>query len=224
VKKAIVRSNSDQELVTEPLRIYSPLRYKRNGLVTVGEPALVWGVHAIVTEDGRYAVRNINARLPINYTHITEDTIDDEEYMVFHIAANSVMIPNTRYNKDDVLIYYFFDELFFQGHRPWYLNYDDIGNVIQTANVAANSPIGKDRVILQILTAHLGRSASDLRTYYRHTDTSKQEMKWVGLSSISLAVEGTFNKIIGNYMSKGITSALANPSSVVTPQEKILRS
>lgn len=218
-----------KEFVTEDMFMYVPYRFKELGLAVFGKLTKVYGAHALVTRDGHYAVRNINALFPITPKITKKVKIGDIDYLEFFFPKDSVMVSNTSLIRDNTLIYFFINEIYFTGKLPEYYDYNDMGKLLRTAKDNANSATGDNRKTVELMAAYLGRSPADPTVQLRHVLGTPNYrdgngFHWAPMKSVFLSAQGTMSKLAGNYMADGVVSSLVHKTDVVTVTETILRS
>lgn len=228
ILEKITVTPTGQEVAKEDLYIYVPEHFKNINLVRIAKRVEVYGCHAIVSRDGFYAVRNVNAFYPINPRVTKVVTLNGVKYLEFFFPAGTVMVTTTTLVKEDTLIYFFVNEIYFNGKLPAYLNDSDVIKLLDSAAESAGSNVGKNRKLQQLLAAYLSRDPKNIQRELRfaiHDGTYKpgDPFRWTGLKNVFTAAKGALNKTVGAYLDDGIVSALNTRDGVVTPVEKILR-
>lgn len=217
-----------QEVVLEDMFLYIPEHFMHINLAVIGRRTLVYGCHALVTRDGQYAVRNINAMMQINPLVSKTVLIDGVKYLEFFFPKDTVMTVTTEAVKEDTVVYFLFNELFFNGKRPSFMNYSDMVKITDTSGKHAGSGIGSNRKTIQVLAAFLARDPGDYHKEYRFAlhdpkYNPKDGFYWAGMKNTFLSRKGVFNKLVANYAEDGITSSLKQTDGVTTPLERVLR-
>ena len=89
----------------------------------------------------------------------------------------------------------------------------------------ANSNIGTNSIIFEIISAIISRNSNDKTIYWRHSlnQGSKDNMEYIGLSNIYYAFDSTGAKIIGSYFEPGLVNAVMNKEKTPTETVKVLR-
>jgi hypothetical protein len=131
--------------------------------------------------------------------------------------------------KNNTIVYYIFDEFFSKGYIPWYVKYEELSKVFDTALYHAGANVGKYPEVIQLITSLLARDKSDKTKYYRTIIKNHKELLinppvFVPLKSIEYSATNTVSKLGGSHMAKGIISSLNSPSKRVERIEKILTS
>lgn len=209
-------------------KIQIPARFNDRGLAQVGTDTYIYGIFALILEDGSYTVCNVNSMFKISPSRILTVNIRDVAYFEFHFDAGDVVFVSTDLVKRDVLIYNVFDEIFFKGNVPWYLEYEDLGKIFDTSKSYAASNVGQNYETIELIASLVTRAADDRTKYYRTILESRGDLKakppaYIPLKSVFYAVTNTFNKLAGSYFSDGVVSALVNPSTTTSRIETLLR-
>lgn len=219
---------SDKRVVTKKgCVICIPTRFIDRGIATVGVNNSTLGVLAIITTDGKYSVMKVPSRLNIDPTSVSRVMIDNTDYTLFHFTPGSVVFKSTMCVKEDTLTYYMFDEFFMKGNIPWYIGYDDLGQVFATSEQYAGTNVASNRVAIELCAAHLARLKGKPTEFYRHSLSRgpglKGDLFFIGLNDVSYAPTSTMYKLAGSYMDQGMVSAFNTKSTNVDRIEAIVR-
>lgn len=217
-----------QVLCKKNCKIQVPVRFSEVGLGEIGMTVFTYGLFALILDTGEYSVLNVNSILELNPYKITMVTIDDVEYHEFHFDAGQVVIKTSSLIQSNTLIYNVMDEFIFKGKIPWYVGYEDVGKLLDTAKYHADSDVGQNPEVMEFIASMITRSASDRTTYIRsvaetYEDFDVKNISYVPLKSVLYSVNNTVNKIAGSYFSEGVVSALVNPSHSTEQVERLLR-
>lgn len=228
VLSQLVETPSRQVLTKAACRIQVPERYTTIGLGQIGVSTFIYGCFAIILETGEYAVCNINAMVEITPYKILNTTVNDVPYHEFYFQPDQVVIKTTDLVKIDTLIYNVFDEFIFQGKIPWFMNYEDVGKLFDTAKFHANSDVAQNLEVIEFIASMITRSVEDRSKYIRtvarqSSDVASNKIAFVPLKSVFYSVNSTVNKLAGSYFSDGVTSALVKKTNNVEKIEAILR-
>lgn len=180
----------------------------------------------MINETGRYTVRNINALIELNPNKTEVVKIGSVDYHQFEFDAYQVMIKTSNIIKRDNIIYNIFDEFLFKGKVPWYLEYEDLGKLLDTAKKFANSDVGKNQDVIEFIVSMIARTSNDRTINIRHILNNYKDLhdiSYVPLSSVFYSVNTTINKLSGSYFNDGIVSALVKKTDDISEIEKILR-
>lgn len=231
VLSQLVENNSGQVVCKTDCRIQIPTRFSETavGLAEIGINTYTYGMFAIIRNDtNEYAVCNIAALVELNPFKVSLVTIDEVDYHEFYFEAGQVVIENTSLVKRDLLMYNIMDEIIFKGKIPWYMDYEDLGKMFDTAKYHANSNVGQNLETIEFITSMVTRSKQDRSKYIRAVgnsfkDFSLDKIEYVPLKSVFYSVNSTVNKLIGSYFTDGVTSALVKKTDKVQKIESILR-
>lgn len=209
-----------------PLQIQIPQRYEQINIATVGAETRIYGLFAIIDPATKeYGVFNFMGIASIAPDATSTIKINDEGYYVFDFDAGSTVIENTAILKQDSLFYTIVNEFIFHGNVPWYVNYEDLAKVFDTAKRYADNNGGLNYEINELLASMISRIKNDRATYYRLSAKPKEkDPDYIALTSIFYAVKNTVNKLAGSYFSDGLVSALVDPSDQTERIETLLRS
>lgn len=210
------------------LRIQIPTRFVERNLGEIGADKYIVGIYAMITEDGYYAVSLVNAMHQIDPVLINKVVIDETEYFDFVFTPGSTVFKTLNLVRNRTLVYYIYDELVAKGHVPWYVSYEDMGHIFETAGEYAGTRVGKDHESIELLVSMIARDPVNRARYYRQAvtipeDQEKIPVAWVPLKSVTFAATNTLNKIAGSYMQDGIVSALVSPATRTEHIESLLR-
>ena len=228
VKACLKDTASGQWMVTKPCKIQVPSRFIDRNLGEVGIDTYVYGIFALILEDGNYAVNSACAMMKIEPFKILTTEINGVSYHEFFFKAGSVITNSLNLVKDDTSPYYVLDELIFKGNIPWYIEYEDLAKIFDTAAKHAGSKLASNYEILELIASVVSRDPKNRSNYYRSlisTDAEKKTTKpaYVPLASVFFSASNTVDKLAGNYFSDGVVSALVQPANQVEHIESILR-
>lgn len=224
----LVTSKSGQVLTKLPCSIEVPARFMDVGLGQIGVDTFVLGCFAIILEDNTYAVMNVNSLVELDPYKTETVKRDGVDYYQFSFEAKQVMIKTTSLVKRDTLMFNIFDEFDFKGKIPWYMGYEDLGKLFDTAKDYANSNVANNQEVIELLASMITRHKKDRSKYIRvsisnYKDINIANTEFVPLKSVFYSVNSTVNKLAGSYFADSVTSALVNPTEKVEKIESILR-
>lgn len=226
VYPALKEMQDGRVVVSKSTRIQIPARWSDRYLATVGVENYVTGVMAIIVDDMFYAVSNICAQFRLVPDKVSIVTINETEYYDFYFEPGSTIFESTDLLRQDTLVYYLFDEVITKGNVPWYMGYEDLGKMLDSAEKYAGTSLAKNRELNELITSLIARSPKDRTDYFRVLAKGVGDIMspdYVALSSVSYSATSTLSKIAGAYMSEGMTSALVNPSTKIERIESLLR-
>jgi len=214
-------------IAKKPLKIVFPYRFKDIGLAVIGETSHVFGLFAIVV-DNCYTLLNLNTFLTLGKASVSKAVYDDVEYFEYSYAAGDTVIQTHDVVARSALIFLAIDEFVFKGKVPWYVGYEDMGRLFETAMAYSGTSAKILPEVMEFLAAYIARKKEDRTKFLRHgasklVDFAPSKMAWVPLRSVYWSAPGTLNKVAGAYFADGVVSALVNPSARVEKVESIVR-
>ena len=208
-------------------KIIIPKRFAERDLAILASDIYICGIYAIVIGD-KYGVSLVNAMIHINPKIINTITIDNIDYYEFFFEKGSNVIESTTIIKKDTLVYYIFDEIISKCNIPCYLNYEDLGNIFDSALYYAGTGITNNKEVTELIVALISRDQFDKTKYYRETVKNPNYLitnppVYVGLNDVLLGVNSTMSKLLGAYFSDGILSSLVTKTEHAGRIESFLR-
>lgn len=207
-------------------RIHTPVRCVERGLSVIGVRNYVYGQCAVILDDNTYMYVNAICRIEIDPTSVKMITINDKDYYEFYFEPGSVVIKNKQVVKDDKILYFVLDEFVFQAKVPWYMGYNDRLNLFLNVKHFTGVSAGDTPEIIEAMASITARSDQDESVFIRQTaKTFKDTEKIINIpfGSVQDSVQGTFDKISGNYFEPAVTGALVTPSRRANSIEQIMR-
>lgn len=228
VLKIIKELPDGRMVVTKPCKIYIPKRFADYGMAMVGVETHILGMFAIVVNDEYYAVNTLCAMVSIEPTQTNKIKMQGDEYYEFVFAAGATLVTNLDLVKTDTLTYLIFDEFFQKGYIPWYMGYEELGKIFDTAKKHAGANIGMQREVIQLIASIVARDPSNRTKYYRTLVKTPEDLlakppAFIPLMSVQYAATNTMTKLGGSYFGKGLNSALIDPAERSERIESILR-
>lgn len=229
VHACLIETPSGQLITKKECKIYIPQRFEVVGLASIGVETHITGLYAMVFDDEFYGVCNVNAMMRINPAKTEKIKIDHTDYFEFTFNAGSVIVPSMELVKRDILVYYLYDEVFSAGRVPWYITYEDLGSIFDTAAEYGGANIGENREITEMLVSLISRTKEDRSKFFRVNAVSGQDAidkllpDYIPLKSVIFSATNTTNKLAGSYMQHGVVSALVTPSEKTERIEALLR-
>lgn len=213
---------------TKQVKIYVPARYSDRNLAYTGTDNWILGIYAITVEDQYYGVSLVNAMIPIDPTTTNKVKLDGDEFLEFVFAPGTTVFKSTQLVKTNTIVYSIFDEFFCKGYIPWFMKYDELGKIFDSALYHAGANLGTNKEVTQLIASLLARDPTDRTKYYRtivnkYSDTVTNPPVFVPLKSVEYAATNTLNKLGGSYFSVGVTSALIDPAQRSEKIETLLR-
>lgn len=225
---ASLKEMEDGTLVTtRGVKIYIPARFAEQQMAFLGTETSISGIFAITVDDTYLGVSLANAMMRIEPTITNYIKIEDEDYIEFVFTPGSVVIANINLLKSDIFIYRIYSELLGKGHVPWFMGYQELGRIFESARHHAGVSVGANHAIVEMIVAAISRLADDRTQYYRQSIKTEKDLAteptFIPLRSVTYGASNTTAKLVGAYWEEGLTSALVNPSDTVEPIEGLLR-
>lgn len=227
IKKILVKNSSGIYSAGEDLSIYIPTRYEDKGMIRFGEENYIVGVFGLFS-GSHYSVSKIVGMVNIGSPKLTKVIIDEIEYYKADFTKGQVVIKRDKIITSNKIPFRLFNDIISRGYVPFYLNYDDIGTLLNTGK--KYSAVGFcDKVdVFETITSLIARESSMSEKFYRQSvkgydDLSKQPPQMNALYNVNYSASNTLSKITGSYFTDGVTSALINSTKKVERIESILR-
>ncbi len=228
VHAALVKQADDSVMAARDVRIYIPSRYTEKQLATIGAEIYTAGIVGIVVDDKHYGVSTVNAMMRLKPSSIATVKFSGDSYLEFSFPAGSTVIADTKLIRLDSLVYKIFDEMIAKGRVPWYMDYEDLAKLFDTAEPHANVRFGPVHAIMEMFAAAIARDPENRARFYRHVYAEVNGKPVtvpaiIPFRSITYGATNTTAKLLGSYFGEGTISALVNPSEQTEHIENLLR-
>lgn len=216
---AALREMEDGRVIAiQPCKIHVPVRYAEQNLAYIGAANYILGIFAITVQDKYYGVCLLNSMIPIDPTVIDKTKVDGDEYYEFVFDKGATVFKTVHLVKTDTLVYRIYEEFIAKGYVPWYMGYEEMGHIFDSAKEFADANIGQNPEVTQLIASIVARNPDDRTKYYRtaiksDADEARVKPAFVPLKSVEYSATNTVTKLGGSYFQKGVTSALINPST-----------
>ena len=166
--------------------------------------------------------------LRITPTSTLRIKIDGTDYIEFVFNPGDTLTPSTQLVKTDTLVFRIYDEIISKGNVPWYLGYNDLGRIFDTARYHAGANIGTNSEVTELIMSLISRNKKDRTKYYRTVINKLEDLEttppaFIPLRSVIFGATNTTNKLAGNYFDIGLKSALVSPAERTERIEELLR-
>lgn len=228
LREQLVKTASGQIFCKTDCYIHTPVRYVEKKLSSIGVRTYVFGWAPVILVTGEYCVLNICGRIEINPYKVNMVTINGADYYEFFFPANTPIIVTENVVQDDKIIYFIVDEHDFLAKVPWFMNYEDVGKLLDSSRKYADSRAAEVLEVPEVMAAVMGRDKDDERVYLRHVldkykNKASENVQFVPLTSVHLSVTGAINRIAGNFFEPAVEGEIVSPSKNVDEIEKLLR-
>lgn len=226
---ATIIENGDSLVTKTGCRIYIPKRFEEKKLATVGEETHITSIFAMVVENQYYSTSMACATMQITPDITSVVKIGDVEYYEFIFNPGSTITPNVNLVTVSTLVYYIYNEILAKVKVPWYMNYDDLGGLLESAKHHADIRLAPDNIPLEIIAAIVSRNNQNVNQPYRliregRDDVFTSPPMYVPINSVLTQATNTTAKLMGNRFDEGLTAALIDPvEDRVDTVETILR-
>lgn len=208
--------------VGETLEIRIPKRFEVYDLLSITDTVTSLGIMDLVI-NGRYQCGMVILnQIQIEPSEITEMEYNGVPYVVLHLTPGDRFIPNPNVVKEDRVIYAIYVEFDTCGKPIYFLNYDQLGLIFDKVKLMTGSGLGVDRVVYEVIIAHLARDRNNLYLPYRLTDM-KQPFALIPLKQVTHSTTNTTARLIGSYFSDTLAASLVTTTTENYPFEDVLR-
>ena len=220
VKKSI-KEVGDSLVAVDDIRVIFPVRYVNKKLAYITNVVKVLTIFAVVDKDNNYGTVLGTSFITLTPGNISEIEIDGVINKVLTFEKDRVFAPTILLVASFNYLFPLFEEFFLNGKIPWFLLYK------QVSNVYLGSPLGRNPLATEILTAIIARNKHDKRMFIRQMledNSTVIDTDYIGLSNIYYSFDNTNSKINGSRYDEGVTSAVINKETKTTKIADILRS
>lgn len=212
----------EMRFIGDSLEIRVPKRFEVYGLLNIAEAVEAVGVMDLIIDDAYQASLHLLAKIVVEPREIGKLTVKGVEYVVLRLGHGDRFIANTQVVKDAGIVYALWVEFITRGNPIYTMDYRALGTMFNTAKSMCGANLGVDRVVLEVIIAHLARDPDRLFTQYRHTDM-RGAYEFIPLRSVSYAPDSTTGRVAGSYFSEGVNSSLVHENHERRPFEDLLR-
>ena len=209
----------------DDLMVVFPEHFIKRELAILGSTVKLVSIYCIIDSSYNYAVIASPIFQELSPERITETSIAGKLYKVLKFSKDTLFLVSDYLVITDNFLYDVFDEFFIKGNVPFYIDYEKLSGLFLESKKYANSNIGTNSIIFEIISAIISRNSNDKTIYWRHSlnKGSKDNMEYIGLSNIYYAFDSTGAKIIGSYFEPGLVNAVMNKEKTPTETVKVLR-
>lgn len=212
-----ILEDGDSLVTKTGCRIYIPKRFEEKKLASIGAETHITAIFAMVVDDKYYSVSCACATMRITPDITSIVKIGDTEYYQFTFEPGSVITPNVNLVTVSTLVYHIYSEILAKVKVPWYMNYDDLGGLLESAKHHADIRLANDNVPLEIIATIVSRNAKNVQVHYRFVREQLNSVyinppTYTPISSVLTQATNTTARLMGNYFDEGVTSALIDPN------------
>lgn len=217
VRKSLKEVNNTI-IATDEIRIIFPQRFAKKGMCNLNTITDLACYYCIIDKNDNYAVTTspiMQSLKPDNVSLLTinKSAGNDEKYLYVCLTfyKDSTVITNTSLIQNTDIFFGLMQEFFINGNIPWYLNYEDVANVLLESSKYTGNGIGDNPLALEIITSLISKGLDGKRPFKdiikKRDDIFKVHPHYIGLSDV-LSYSDTGSKLIGSNFELGLTSAL----------------
>lgn len=211
----------------KPMKVVFPQRYVDRSMAFLGSDTAFTGIVATLCED-RYSVTKVCAMLPTEPDATRTVNWMGKEYVELSYEAGSAYLKNRDPVKHDQLVYRIYDEFFNKGNVPWYLNYDDMAHIFDTAKKHGGTSIADDKAVTQFIVSLIARQKQELTLYFRTAIETRADLEtikpaFIAMINAAYAPTNTLNRIAGSYFDEGVAASIIYPTDRVERLEAAYR-
>ena len=227
VRKQLLTTEAGTVITTQGCKVYFPQRFTERSLAFIGTESAVCGIFVIVLSTGEYCVSSVNALVPMQPDSVSKVNVQGMDYVEFSFEPGSVLIKTLELVINDVFVYRIYDEFISKGNVPWYMNYDDMASIFDTAEKHGGTKIANNSEVTELIISLIARS-DDRTVYYRSTVKTPEDLKtkplnWIALMSAAYAATNTLAKLGGSHFTEGAISAMVHPTDRMEKIESLVR-
>lgn len=222
----IIKDN--KTYIKEDIQVMFPERYIEKDLCVIGNNVSVVSIYGLIKDD-RYCLVSAPIIQYLNPYLVDDVEYEGIKYKVLYFSRNNTYSDNNELIKTNKIMNNLFTEFITSGKIPWFISYEDVSNLFLETAKYADSSIGNDPLIMEILTYLISRSSNDKNIYFRYEinkreDLNTKKVTYVGLNNVFYSLNNTTSKLIGGYFTDALTSALVKEEESTSTVGDILRS
>lgn len=227
--KATLKERPNGSLVTTTgCRIVIQETFRAKQLISLGKRVMIVGFFAIANDKGEYAVTTTPSMMQVTPTLIQQIEYQGRGYYDLYFEPGSVVVASIDLIKDNILLYYLFEEILARGRIPFFYNYITLSGFFGDTKKYTGTALVATPTIGEMIIAQIARLMNDrkvpLRTAItKYSDLNTTPFTWIPLRNVIDGSTDTTAKISGSYTGDGLDSAIVNPSETVQPIERLLR-
>lgn len=206
------------------LEVYIPHFYQERGLLELGYNATSLCILQLRINDAYYANLMILSKIIIEFITSRVETENDYKYIVLSLENGSAFMANTNLMKNPNIIYDIFVAFLSLGRIPPFITYDMIQSLFDNDKAHCDIDLKVNHCIYEMIFAHIYRDKNDPYMFYRNTPMIDEPII-VPIHQISHGPSSTTARIVGSYLSEGLTAALVDETNHAPSKiENLLRS
>ena len=220
----------DKSVVTTTgCSIYIPETFRSKQLLSFSESVSLVGHFAMVLPTGEFSSTMIPSFFRSKPAEITTVEIDGTGYYCFKYLPGNRVFETTDLLKDNILLYYLFEEILARGRIPWYYDYLTLGKFFHYHRKYTGTSLVPTPSVGEMIIGLIARLDSDRTRPLREVLKTPADLKktygysFIPMRNVEYGASDTASKLVGNYAAEGMDAAIVNPSTKVRPVESLLR-
>lgn len=227
IHESLMNANNSL-IVKKPCKIYIPEYYIGSALGAIDEDISIVGIFCIVVDNKYYGVSRACALMKIGPSSSNIVDINGSKFYEFNFEVNDKVIKNLDLIRTGTLVYRIYNEFIAKGKIPWYINYEDLCFLFDTAKLHGNADLHTDSALLELIAASMARESDNKKSFYRHDlrlkDTSYHNPPaFIPLKSVGYGATTAVSAVLGAHFNEGLTALLSTPTLEVSSIDKVLR-
>jgi len=222
----LIKQKDGMLLCLDDFRVVFPERYINQELAVMGSTVRTINIFAIIDSKNNYCVALAPIFIDLTPSNIIDIEIDNVIHKCLTFDKGSTFTNNTSLLKTGDFLYNLFDEFFIKGKIPWFIDYNDISDLLIESSKYTGSGIGDNPIAYEILASVISRKAGDKNIKFRHTlknNSGDTKPEYVGLNNIYYSYDNTAGKLVGGYYGAGVTAAVVVKETQTTVVADLLR-
>jgi len=204
------------------LVVYIPQRYSVWNLLTISDTITTLGVVDLIIDDTYQCGLLMLTTIEMEPDDVGNITVGDIQYLVVTLRQGSRFVCNTERIADSAIVYALWMEFITRGKLIYNIDYDTLATLFDQAGPMCDASLNVDRVIFEVIYAHLCRDPENLAIQYRHTKMT-EDFKLIELRNVGYATSSTTSRLMGSYFSTALNSSLIQTSTAHNDVENLLR-
>lgn len=228
ITKVLVKMKDGPVITKANLYCEVPSRFYERGLGSIGDTYSTIGYIPFILETGEYSVMSACSLFDLTPTSVHNIEKDGVAYKKLFFEKGTSVMKSSVVVQTATLVFYVLDEFILKGNVPWYFSYEDLGKIFDNVSKYAGSTVGQSQETVEFIASMITRSKQQKTKYVREVAESFRDVEidkiyYIALTNVLFAANDTLNKIVGNYFSDGVTSALVTETKKSGKIERILR-
>lgn len=205
------------------MEVYIPKMYEERNLLVIGEYVQSLGIFQLRIDDMYEALFVMLGKINIGFDSIANISENGYPYICLTLERDSIFILNANIIRDPNIVYPIFMTFFALGKIPPFFNYSNINVIFDNVKKHCGVDLRLNNTIYEMIYAHIFRDKKDPYVFYRNSPMIEPPIV-VALHQISHALQSASARIIGSYLTEGMTASLVDETErVPSTIENLLR-